>query len=139
MQALLGSWDLISTYRRREDGTRVLYLGDNPRGRLTYTADGKVHAIMVADGRPKPPDGKLAASDKIRLFESVIAYSGTYEVKDNKVTHRIDLSWNELWSGEDKVRYFELDGDHLHILTALTPDPNDGAMVTYVVEWRRAR
>lgn len=138
MRALLGSWNLVSTYRRRGDGTRVPYLGENPRGRLTYTGDGRVHAIMVADDRPKPLNRKLSDSDKVRLFESCIAYSGTYVVEGNQVTHRIDLSCNELWSGEEKVRHFELSGDSLHILTEPTPDPSDGAPVVYVVEWQRA-
>lgn len=139
MESLVGSWDLIGTYRQRGDGGCDYYLGRNPRGRLTYTNEGFMHAIMISDTRPQPTSSQLSTSEKVEMFDTLIAYSGTYRVEDRKVTHHVDAAWNEAWIGRDKVRFFELNEGRLAILTEPTPDPKDGSSVVYVVEWQRSR
>ena len=136
MKSLVGSWELVSTYRLRADGTRVYYLGDKPRGRLTYTAEGYMHAIMAASERPRPRGPALDEREKAGMFDTLVAYSGSYRIEQNQVIHHVDAAWNEGWLGQDKARFFELKGDQLSILTAPTPDPTDGSMVVYVVEWK---
>jgi hypothetical protein len=136
MQSLLGSWKLVALYRKKETGERVTYMGERPSGRITYTEDGRMHAIVVADSRPRP-EARPSESDKARLFETTVAYSGTYRVEGATVTHSVDVSWNEQWTGHDQVRYFDLAGDQLTISTGPIPDPVDGETSTYIIEWRR--
>lgn len=136
---LIGSWDLVHWYREREDGTREKNGGEHPRGRLTYTEDGFVHAILISDGRPHPDNVEISDSDKIQLFKTVMAYSGTYRLENNKVVHAVDLSWNELWSGTLLIRYVELEGDWLRVKTSPVRDLYDGTVNIYVVEWVRSK
>jgi hypothetical protein len=138
MQFLIGSWDLVSSYVQRSDGSRHHYFGEHPRGRLTYTGDGKVHAILTAESRPNAGQGKPGDAEKIVLYDTSLAYTGTYIVEGSQVTHRIEVSTHEDWVGKDMIRYYTFDGDRLHILTAPALDPKGEETVTYVVEWTRS-
>jgi hypothetical protein len=137
MADIVGSWELQSLYRQRHDGSREALYGDRPSGRLTYTPDGVVHAILVSDDRPCPSSMDMADKDRAGLFQTMVAYSGTYRVEGNKVIHAVDVSWNQLWTSTDLVRFYELKDDVLRIITAPTVDPLDGTSNIYVLEWRR--
>lgn len=104
---------------------------------MTYTEDGYVHAILVSSDRPKPTGMPIADGDKVGLFDGLICYSGTYRVERNTVFHTVELSWNELWTGHDQIRYFEMDVERLRITTAPAADLIDGEVSTYIVEWIR--
>ena len=47
----------------------------------------------------------------------LIAYAGAYTINDDKVSHHIDASWNQTWTGTTQVRQFKIDGQTLHIRT----------------------
>ena len=138
MQSLIGSWNLVGWYREGKDGIRLPNGGQNPRGRLTYTEDGYMHAILVSDGRPEMDGGSVSRDNKVRLFETIMAYSGTYRIEGNRIVHSVDLSWNEVWSGTDKIRFFTLEGNRLTVATAPVQDLYDGSTNVYVVEWMRS-
>ena len=135
MEKLLGSWDLVDWYRLAADGSRTPNGGSNPAGRLTYSADGTMHAIIVASGRPSPVDMNISAEDKVKLFETLLAYSGTFRVEAGRVIHRVDVSWNGLWTGQDLIRLFELHDNTLRITTEPSRDLYDGTTNVYVVDW----
>jgi hypothetical protein len=137
MMDLVGSWELDSLYRQRSDGSREMLYGERPAGRLTYTADGVVHAILVSEDRPRPPSAEIPDADKVSLFQTVVAYSGTYRLEGDQVIHTVDVSWNQNWTGTDLVRFYEFRNGVLRILTAPMTDPLDGSTNTYVLEWRK--
>jgi len=137
MNSVVGSWELVAIYRQGHDGSRNMLYGENPHGRLTYTADGIVHAILVGDDRTRHSSMDMPDGDKAQLFQTMVAYSGTYVVEGTKVTHCVDVSWNEVWTRTDLVRFFEIDGKNLRIITAPTVDPFDSSINTYVVEWQK--
>jgi Lipocalin-like domain len=47
-----------------------------------------------------------------------MVYSGPFTIEDDKFTTKVDISWNELLTGHDQVRFFKLQGDKLTIRTA---------------------
>ena len=55
----------------------------------------------------------------------MIAYAGTYTLEDDKVTHHVDISWNEARTGNDDVRFYKHEGNILTI-TALVPMSQTG-------------
>ena len=60
------------------------------------------------------------------------AYAGTYTLEGDKVTHQVDTSWNEAWTGTAVVRFYKLEGNTLTITTApykSTDDARDGRTV----------
>jgi hypothetical protein len=51
-------------------------------------------------------------------MKTLMAYTGKFTIDGDKFTTKVDLSWNELLTGQDQVRFFKLEGDKLSIRTA---------------------
>jgi hypothetical protein len=94
---VVGTWSLVSFVARRTDGgeTREPW-GQTPAGRLIYTADGHVAAVLAKPDRAPfvsedPTGGTL---DEINeAFEGLEAYAGRYEfdeVADSGRRGRVD-------------------------------------------------
>jgi Lipocalin-like domain len=114
---LLGTWRLVSWVRHlTETGETIEPFGKTPSGFLSYGRDGRMLGLMVSDRRPKPSDlTKVSDKDRVELFNTLAAYGGTFEVSGTQVVHKVDISWNETWTGTTQVRDFSLDGDRLTI------------------------
>jgi hypothetical protein len=69
----------------------------------------------------------------------MFAYAGTYTVEGDKVTHNVDVSWNEAWTGTDVVRFYKLDGNTLTITTALSKSGMDGREGRTVLVWEKVK
>ncbi|HEX6794745.1 MAG TPA: lipocalin-like domain-containing protein [Casimicrobiaceae bacterium] len=115
-KSLAGTWKLTGWLLRVVGETKDKEpFGPNPKGRLVITPDGYwIVIITAADRRPAK-----APEDKVALFDSVLAYSGKYAVDGDKVTVRVDMSANEVFTGPSQVqtRFFTLDGDKLTVRT----------------------
>ena len=51
----------------------------------------------------------------------MISYSGIYRLEADKFTTKVDISWNEAWTGTEQVRFYKLEGDRLDIISAWAP------------------
>ena len=113
---LLGTWKLQS-FKTEYPDTRETKepLGAHPTGYLSYGADCRMYAILAGEGRKLPAAAFPTDAEKIALFDGMGAYAGTYTVEGNTVTHHVDVSWNEAWTGTDQVRQFKIEGDTLQI------------------------
>jgi Lipocalin-like domain len=96
-------------------------------------------AMLVGSNRAKPAGNTPTDEEKIRLFGTLIAYSGAYVVEGDKITHKIDVSWNQSWTGGDQVRFFKIEGDILTITTAINKNPRDGREGRAIAVFTRAR
>ena len=113
-------------------------LGKAPQGYIIYGRDGRMMVLFVADGRPKPSDlATMTDQERADLFRTMIAYSGTYEFDGKTVTHHVDVSWNQIWTGTHQKRNVELDGRSLVITTNPTPHPMDGKVSVTVLTWKK--
>src|ERR1700728_4325906 len=75
---LLGTWKLKSYLREVEaTGERYNERGEHPDGYLSYSADGRMSAIITWDNRAKPQDLVPTNDERIRLFGTMISYAGT--------------------------------------------------------------
>jgi hypothetical protein len=83
-------------------------------------------AVLVGDNRTKPAGAVPTDDEKAKLFATLIAYSGTYVLEGDKVTHKIDVSWNQSWTGGDQIRFYKVEGNMLTITTAINKSPRDG-------------
>ena len=129
---VVGTWRMLSWKREFvETGDQIDSLGPEPIGFVTYTADGRVHAMVVRKKRSKPSATPFSEAEKVGLFDSMLAYTGTYEMFDDRVVHRPDASWNQIWTGTDQVRYFKFDGGRLHLWGAQATDPFSGKQVIH--------
>jgi hypothetical protein len=66
----------------------------------------------------------------------MFAYAGTYSVQGGTVIHHVDISWNEVWTGTDQIRHFEVTGNTLTLTTHIS-DPVTGVETRYAVVWEK--
>jgi hypothetical protein len=133
---LIGSWKLSSWVIQIIGGDLTEPFGPNPKGRAVFTPDGFVVFVIVATNRkPATNDEESAA-----LLKSLMAYTGKFTIDGDKFTTKVDISWNELFTGQDQVRFFKLEGDKLFIRTAeLASAVYPGKKVVGTLIWERER
>ncbi len=134
---LLGTWQLKSYVVTTAAGVRSTPFGENPTGYLSYSADGRMHAIGAASGRIMPAGTTAPDHERAALYDTMFAYAGTYSVEAGKVIHHVDISWNPAWTGIDQIRAFQVNGNAL-ILTTLAMDTASGTETHYAVIWEKA-
>jgi hypothetical protein len=134
----LGTWKLVSvTFEYQDNGEKTQPYGAHPSGYLSYGADCRMSALIVSEGR-KPPAGDFPTSaEKAGLYDGLVAYAGTWSITGDKVTHHVDLSWNQAWTGTEQVRQFRIDGDRLYIRSVPAKSFQDGRVVSAALEWVR--
>ena len=136
--ALLGSWRMISWKKEFvATGQAVDALGPDPQGFITYTANGRVSVIVVPRDRPAPAALPPSDAEKVRLFDSLFAYAGTYTLDGDKLVHHLDTTWNQSWTGTEQVRFYKLSGNRLSIHGAQAPDPFTGQDVIHRVAFEK--
>ena len=137
---IVGTWKIQSFVREViATGERQNEFGEKPSGYISYQPDGRMFAMLVADNRIKPSGTSPNDEEKAKLFGTLIAYSGTYAVEGDKVTHKIDVSWNQSWTGADQVRFYKVEGGTLTITTAVNINPRDGREGRAVVMFTKTR
>lgn len=137
---LLGTWKLVSVIREEvPSGATIDLMGPNPKGFITYSADGRMVALLVRGDRKKPAANTATSAEAENLFRSVISYAGTYTIAGNEVTHHVDISWNESWTGTKQVRIFKFEGHRLSLSTPVSPDPLDGKISVRSLVWEKVK
>jgi len=135
---LVGTWTLVSAVREEiPSGVRTDMFGPIPRGFINYSPDGRMIALITRRDRSAPADGRATAAEAEALFRSMLSYAGTYAVGDGVVTHHVDISWNESYSGGAQQRHFAFEGDRLILSTPQSHDPIDGRLSVRRMTWER--
>lgn len=136
-QELLGTWRLVSwTQRRGEE--EILPMGEDPLGWITYTNYGWMSVNIMRRDRPHMRSGDfVTASDdeKAAAFASYLGYAGTYELRGDRVLHRIACASYPNWTGQEQVRHARLSEGLLTLDAAARVV--DGVSVTARLVWRR--
>jgi hypothetical protein len=135
---LLGTWKLVSAVREEiPSGRKTDFFGPNPVGYLNYTLEGRMFALIVSGDRKRPVGAVAAPSEIEALFKSAVSYTGKFSVADNEVTHHVDASMNEIWSGTVQRRTATFDGARLMLSTPPSLDPLDGLNSVRTMTWER--
>jgi hypothetical protein len=136
-QPLVGVWKLQTYSAEFQDtGETKAMFGANPNGYIVFTPDGRMMAILTAEGRQTPQTD----ADRVAAFQSMSAYSGTFRVEEDRWITTVDVSWNEAWTGTEQMRFYRLDGDTLTVTTAWRSNViYDGRITRSTLTWIRAR
>jgi hypothetical protein len=94
---ILGVWQLENWEIEKKDGT-FKRRGKNLRGLLMYASNGQMSVSMSSDG-------------------PMVFYAGTYELKDNHLLHRAEISFDPKNFTDVKRRVTTLNGDTLVLQT----------------------
>lgn len=136
---IYGSYKLISSSRKLLDSGQVETF-PKEQGYITYGRDGRMQVLIVRGNRPKAESvEKLTDQQRIELFRSLTAYSGTYKFDGKSVEHHIDISWNEVWTGTTQIRDVKKEGDRVILTTRPAPFAADGKMSVVTLEWEKLK
>jgi Lipocalin-like domain len=139
--SVVGTWKLVSVASTTDkDETNKAALGQHPSGLLTYTADGRMMAIISDDGR-KPlsiPDRVAApAEERAQAYSTFMAYAGRYTFTCDKVVHHVEVASLQNWVNTDQTRFVTVVDNRLHVRNA--PQLRNGVIVTLESVWERAK
>ena len=138
---VVGSWRLLSmTYRNEAAGQEVAPWGAHPIGVITYSADGRMSAVLAAEGRTASGAGvnQAPVDEQARLFRSSFGYAGSYTLEsDGVVVHHVEVCTDPTWVGSDQRRFFKIEGNRLIITTAPLRTVSDETARVLTLIWER--
>lgn len=105
-QALIGHWKLVSFVEQQAGGPWTDALGANAKGSISYWPTGHMQVLIGAPDRPRFRGewDAIPAADKALCLDRMVAYSGRFTVKEDRVLHHVDVCWIPNWEGRDLVR-----------------------------------
>jgi hypothetical protein len=133
-----GVWKLVSyEVAIQATGRKEFPLGQNPKGYVIFTPEGRVMFILTAEGR-KPAK---TVAERANLLSTMVAYSGTYRLEGDKWITRVEVAWNPEWLGTEQTRSFKVANDHLQVLTPWRVMPNwpEKGMSRSIISFERAK
>ena len=137
-QQVHGVWSLV-TYlvEVKESDETFPPMGNNPSGYVIFTPEGRLAFTLSAEGR----QAAESIEDSAGLLSSMIAYTGTYTLEDNRWITRVDVAWNPEWVGTEQTRYFRIDDDRLTVTTPWRVMPNwpEKGLTRSIVTFQRCR
>ena len=135
--AIAGVWKLKS-YARRFLDTGETRRDMLPHAYIIYSPGGHMMSITVEENRHAPAGPVLTDEERIHLFKTIVsAYAGTYAVEGDRVTHHVEVSWNEAWSGSQQVRRWSVSGDTLTLETTPRTAGSDSREFVNTLTWER--
>jgi hypothetical protein len=140
---LVGAWKLESYVEKPIDGSEPFHpMGEKPEGIIMYTPDGYMSAQIMRPGRLQFASGDwFRGTDEEIKNEALgyIAYSGPYGVDEDKqtLTHSMYVSLFPNWLGQTQPRVVKIEGDMLHLSSAV-PITSGGKKTMSYLSWRRA-
>jgi hypothetical protein len=104
--SVVGTWKLVSVKATTDKGdVDKAVLGQNPSGLLTYTADGRMMAIISDDGRkPLSIADRVAApaEERAQAYSTFMAYAGRYTFSCDKVVTHVEVASLQNWVNTTK-------------------------------------
>jgi hypothetical protein len=136
---LYGTWRRVSFTRTIvATGETTDIFGKAPSGFISYGRDGHLMVLIVKDGRSKPSDlAKMTEQERADLFKTMIAYAGTYTFDGKTITHHVDISWNQVWTGTNYLRNLKFEGRRIILGTNPEPSAIDGKVSISVLAWEK--
>lgn len=135
---IIGTWKLLSwTIEYPDTGDLREAFGPDPQGYINYAPDGRMMVLVLKADRSTPAELVPTPKEKIALYDTMFAYAGRWTFDGKRVTHHIDMSWNNVWEGTEQVRFVTLEGDELHYRLTPARNPFDGRDCVHLVRWGR--
>jgi len=131
---LVGNWKLVRFQTILDDDPPKDTFGAHPKGILILTREGRMATVITGDNR------KAGTSDAERaeLHKTMFAYSGMYRVDGKEFVTKVDMSWNESWTGTEQKRFWRIEDGKLFIETGKVPSAQfPGRMAAGRLVWER--
>jgi hypothetical protein len=136
--SFVGTYKMISSRRRLvATGEVVDAYGPNPLGYIMYGIEGRMLAMVVHDMLRAPVADLPTSTEKAKLYDTMVAYGGTYIFHGDRVEHHIDMAYNETWVGTTNVRYISWEAGKMIYRTLPAPFSADGALSSFEIVWQK--
>jgi hypothetical protein len=133
---LVGEWKLVSACSATLTGEACENpYGSNPVGFLTYTAEGRVTALISHSGRKQLSFGGGSLQEQAEAFKTFFAYAGHYTLIGDTVTHHVEISSIPNYVSKDLVRSVKFQDDQIILVTP--PTRINGKIQTVELIWQR--
>ena len=134
----LGTWKLQSyTIEDLATHETTHIFGTSPTGYISYGPDCRMYTIAVEEGRKAPASLVATEAESIELYGGLFSYAGTYSFENDKISHHVDASWNQAWTGTTQVRQFSIEGRTLHVRTMPSKNALTGREAVSVLTWTK--
>lgn len=115
---LIGAWRLVALREISANGKVVYPLGEDARGQIMYSADGRMSAQLTRAGAQKfaNDDSREATpEERARAWLDYFGYFGTYSIdaEKNTVTHHVEGSSFPNLKGSKQIRFYRFEGERL--------------------------
>ena len=138
--SIIGTWRLISMKSRDNiTGIESNTWGENPLGFITYTAGGRMSAILTNANRSISADsaGSASTEEQAMLFRNSFAYAGRYTLTNNGVIHHVDIAADPTWMAKDQIRFARIEGTKLIISSPPIKSVTSQNPIEFSVVWER--
>ena len=113
---LVGAWTLISSDTVRSDGSKIPTFGDDPKGIIIFTSDGRFIYLLSRGDLPKFESNNRntgSPEENKAVVQGSIATFGTYSVAGTDLMIKVENSTFPNWIGADQKRTIAITGDQL--------------------------
>jgi ubiquinone biosynthesis protein COQ4 len=138
--SIVGSWTLRRLSMRRAGSTEdVLVWGEEPLGQLTYTADGRMSAVLCKASQltSRSSAGACTEAEQADLYRNSYSYAGRYSVTPGGIVHHVEVAADPSWIGTDQLRLAKVTDRELTITTAPIASVVDPSLVAFEAIWER--
>jgi Lipocalin-like domain len=138
-ESFVGTWEIVSTDNVDASGQKTPIFGPNPRGLLTFTANGRYSLMLARTSLPKFAAGnreKGTEDENKAVVAGALSHFGKYTVddKDKTFTFHVETSTYPNWDGTTQKRPFTISGDELKYTT---PAASAGGRADLI--WKRIK
>ncbi|MFH0878386.1 MAG: lipocalin-like domain-containing protein [Lentisphaerota bacterium] len=138
--SVVGTWKLVSmTSRDETTGEESQTWGEHPLGFITYTAGGRMSAVLASADRPLAVEsaGQATDEEQAMLFRKSFAYAGRYTLTQDGVIHHVEVAADPSWIGQDQRRLIRFEGNKLIVTSSASQTAASPHPLVFLLVWER--
>ena len=136
--AIVGVWKVMSIETKEVQSGKVTRpLGDQLTGTFMFTRGGNFSGMVFRTDRKPPVAPNATEAERVALFNSLVAYNGTYRTEGDKLVMKIENSHIQSWNGTERTLTLEISGRRLTGRSAPLKAASTGLEVVAENVWER--
>ena len=130
--SVVGVWKMKNFESVEVESKKVLRpFGENPAAYYVFTKGGEFISATFSSDRKSPASASPTDPERIELFKTMSATSGTYKVQEGKVAITYDGSWIQGWTGKTQICEVTVSGTTMTIRSPPQPSGSTGVMIVF--------
>lgn len=135
---IVGVWKVVSIETKEVQSGKVTRpLGDQLTGTFAFTRGGNFSGMVFRTDRKPPAAPNATEAERVALFNSLVAYNGTYRTEGDKLVMKIENSHIQSWNGTERILTIEISGRRLTGRSAPLKAASTGLEVVAENVWER--